>query len=242
MKRVIGVCLGLAGVLGLIWFCWGNVLPALTAQSENQPPKFYPATAVPTQQTPEATKPQLIAPYCHIYAQELIPFDGPYVENSRQAEQIGVAALVLCNTGEAVVEYVEAVVYQGQRRLHFTATFIPPGGKVLALETNAQLYTQDVITDFQYPTVLARMPQEWESRVSVTPGAFLTLTVKNLTDRKLSCVRVFYKQYYEKEDLYIGGITYSMVLTDLQGAEERTQSPYHYAADCTKVVAVAVEE
>ena len=67
------------------------------------------------------------------------------------------------------------------------------------------------------------------------------MVVTNLTDRVLPYVRIFYKQHDAKEDLHIGGITYSAVLPDLMPGETRDITPYRYANGHSAVVAVVID-
>lgn len=242
MIRLLGIGISLTALLGLIWYCSTNSAAVLTETIQEPAPQFRPAPTQQAQTQPEPTEETVCRmPYAGIFAQRLVSYDGPFFEDASEKELIGVAALELRNTGDAVVEYVEAVVYQEHRQLRFEATFIPPGSSVLVLEKDAQRYDTGLITDFSCPTVVRMESQDWSESVSVKQDGFCGLTVDNLTEDTLGCVRVFYKQYYEKDDLLLGGITYCLVLTDLQPGRSRTVDPYHYAAQYSRVVAVTVE-
>jgi hypothetical protein len=67
------------------------------------------------------------------------------------------------------------------------------------------------------------------------------MTVTNLTAEVMPCVRVFYKQHEGASDLYVGGITYSAVIPDLQPGETRQITPYRYANGYSAVVAVVID-
>lgn len=237
MVRFFAVCVSLAVLLGLILHCFtGN--PAAAAKAAPKPePQFYPAEAETVPEPVEQTLCRL--PYANIMAKRLICFDGPFYEDRNAEEMVGVAALELQNNGDTLVEYVEAVVYQEHRQLHFEATYIPPGGSVLVLEKDAQLYDTAQIVDFKCPKIVAvKLP---EQQVQAQGEGACTLKVTNPAETPLSCVRVFYKQYYEQDDLLLGGVTYSLVLNNLQPGESRTASPYHFATRYSHIVAVIVE-
>ena len=242
MMRLWGIGISLIALLGLIWYSSTNSAAVLTETVQEPAPQFYPAATQQPVVQPEPTEETACQmPYAGIFAQRLISYDGPFFEDGSEEELVGVAALELRNTGDAVVEYVEAVVYQEHRQLRFEATFIPPGSSVLVLEKDAQLYDTGRITGFSCPTVVRMEPQDWSKSISVKQEGFCALTVDNLTEETVGCVRVFYKQYYEKDDLLLGGVTYCLVLTDLQPGESRTVDPYHFAAQYSRIVAVTVE-
>lgn len=234
MVRFFGVTVSLVVLLGLIFHCFSGS-PA-TAEPKPEP-QFYPA---PVETAPEPAEQTLCRlPYANILAKRLVCFDGPFYEDRNEEEMVGVAALELQNNGDTLVEYVEAVVYQAHRQLRFEATYIPPGGSVLVLEKDAQLYDTAQIVDFECPKIVAvKLP---EQQVQVQADGACAMIVENQSKKPLGCVRVFYKQYYEEGNLLLGGVTYSLVLNDLQPGESRGASPYHFANRYSRVVAVIAE-
>lgn len=236
MVRFFGVTLSLAVLMGIIWYCFGDT-SAAAAYTKPQP-QAYPVQTQPTTQPVEETTCQL--PYANIYARRLVCFDGPFYEDQNAEELIGIAALELENTGDKMVEYVEAIVEQENRKLRFEATYIPPGGRVLVLEKDAQLYDMQRILDFQCPKIVTATVSA-QNMVQVLPDGACNVVVTNLSRQELCCVRVFYKQYYEKDAQFIGGVTYSLVLTDLQPGESRRVSPYHFATEYSRIVEVVPE-
>lgn len=240
MKRLVGWGISLAAVLSVAWFLFGRETAVISATADAGP-QFYPASTQAATAVPDATAATDIRrPHASVIANRLISYDGPFLEDGTQEELIGVAALELRNTGDSVVEFVQAVVQQGQRQLRFEATFIPPGGTVLVLEADRMRYTDEPITDFQCPAIVGLEEQGWQG-IKVEPQGECGLTVTNLSQQKIGCVRVFYKQYYEAEGVYLGGITYCLVVTQLMPGESRSISPYRFATRYSRVVAVTAE-
>ena len=135
MIRLLGIGISLSALLGLIWFCSTNTSAVAEMTTQPAAPQFYPAPTQLAETEPVPTEQTVCQiPYANIIAQRLVCYDGPFLEDEAEEELIGVAALELRNTGDAVVEYVEAVVSQPHRQLRFEATFIPPGCSVLVLE------------------------------------------------------------------------------------------------------------
>lgn len=176
-----------------------------------------------------------------LVARQLVSYDGPYLEDGTEEELIGVAALMVENTGTIGIEYVQLVVNVGQQELVFDATYIPPRGKILILEKNRQPYTRETVTGCRCRTLIPGT-FDWEKeRVSLQPGEGFSMEVTNLTDEPMSYVRIFYKQHEGESDLYVGGITLSAVVPDLQPGETRQITPYRYANGYSGVVAIVVD-
>ena len=176
-----------------------------------------------------------------LVARQLVSYDGPYLEDGTEEELVGVAALLVENTGTIGIECVQLVVSQGQRELVFDATYVPPRGSVLILEKNRQLYTQETIEGCRCKTFIPGT-FDWEKdRIRIQQGKGFSMAVTNLTDQPMLVVRVFYKQHEGENDLYIGGITLSAVIPDLQPGETREITPYRYAYGYSGVVAVVID-
>ena len=233
--------------VGRLFLPAGEV-PGAELPSFSAPQMSVTETTVPTKE-PEPTYVQTgnqqglpcAVRYTPLVAKQLSGYDGPYLEDGTEEELIGVAALVVENTATVGIEYVQLVVSQGQRELVFDATYIPPRGTVLILEKNRQSYTRDAVTGCRCKTLIPGL-FDWEKdRVLIQPGEGFSMTVTNLTAEVMPCVRVFYKQHEGASDLYVGGITYSAVIPDLQPGETRQITPYRYANGYSAVVAVVID-
>lgn len=179
--------------------------------------------------------------YTTLVARQLAAYDGPYLEDGSDEELVDVAALVLENTGTIGMEYVQVVLQQGGRELVFDVTYVPPRGTVLILEKNRAAYSTDPVESCRCRTLISGN-FDWEKeKIRIDSGDGFGMAVTNLTDIPMSYVRVFYKQHEGAADLYVGGITYSAVIPDLQPGETRQITPYRYADGYSAVVAVVID-
>lgn len=179
--------------------------------------------------------------YTPLVARRLAAYDGPSVEDGADRYLEGAAALVLENTGNTGIEFVQIVLTQQGQKLVFDATYIPPQGTVLIVEKNGTPYSGEAV-EAGHCRTLVPGTFDWEKeRVRVEERDLGSLAVTNLTDQPISCTRVFYKQHDGEEDVYIGGITYSAVLTDLMPGETRVITPYRYACGYCGIVAVVLD-
>lgn len=240
MARLLEVSISLLTVLAVIWGGWWKGLPATagnkTPYDLQQPQETTPSTA-PTEETQPQYDPVAGA---LLICKSLLPYDGPALWEEG-AQLPSVAALELWNAGDIGIRYAEVVVVQGDRELRFEATYIPPGGRVVVPEKNGQEYLRDAVTDISYPVVIPMEKETGAAAVSVTENGTFAVTVTNVTQERIACVRIFYKQYDAEHDVCVGGTTYSAVLTDLKPGESRNLMPYRYAAGYAKIVMVIVE-
>ncbi len=179
--------------------------------------------------------------YTSLVAQTLLSYDGPYWEEGATEDVFGVTALLLQNTSTNGIAYARVQLTQDGQELYFDATYIPPKASVLILEENRALFSDSPVTDCQCKTVIPGDFDMEQRQVAVKDDGLTGLSVTNLTEKTLSCVWVYYKHYDASEDLCLGGITYSVMLSELLPGESRILRPYRYAAGYSKAVAVIVE-
>jgi hypothetical protein len=148
---------------------------------------------------------------------------------------------VLENTGTTGIEYARIVLMQNGQELTFDATYIPPKSTILLLEENKKPYSAAPVAACRCRTVIPGVFDRAERTVEIKETGMCTLEVTNLTDQKIDSVRVFYKHHEGKDDLYVGGITYSTAIPELEPGETRSITPYRYASGYAQVVAVVPE-
>jgi len=179
--------------------------------------------------------------YTSLVAQKLVAYEGAYLEDGSEENVEDIAALVLENTGTTGIEYAQIVLIQNGQELTFDATYIPPKSTILLLEEHKKPYSATPVTACRCRTVIPGVFDRAERTVQIKEAGMGTLEVINLTDQKMDCVRVFYKHHEGKNDLYVGGITYSVAIPELEPGETRSITPYRYASGYAQVVAVVSE-
>ena len=198
-------------------------------------------TLSPTEDQQEAASFPLALQYTTLVVEALSSYDGPWLENGSEENVMGVAALLVHNTGTIGIEYARISLMQNGQEMIFDATYIPPKGSVLLLEENKSPYCDAPVTQCRYRTVIPGDFDMSQREVRIEEEGLGSLKVTNLTEEPMHCVRVFYKHHEGQSDLYVGGITYSVVIPDLQPGETRIVTPYRYACGYALVVAVVEE-
>lgn len=179
-------------------------------------------------------------PGTDLVVQQIRSYDGIYIEDGSDSETAGIAALVLTNNGENL-EFAGIGISQGTRNLGFSASQIPAGATIIIQEQTKASYSTDPYYTATATTTPVDEFEMSEDLVSVKDNGDNSLTVKNNSDETLGDVKVFFKNYLPDEDVYVGGITYNITLTDLEAGSSLTVSASHYDSTYSKVVKVEAE-
>ena len=146
--------------------------------------------------------------------------------------------IVIKNTGNVDVEYVDVTLAQDNAELHFTASVIPSGETVVVQEKDKKACLTGAYTSCTADVAELSSMEMSKDIVAISENDDNSLTIKNLTDQTIPCVRIFYKFYMEEENTYVGGITYNAKVTELMGNASQTISPSHYVSGYSQVVMV----
>lgn len=188
-------------------------------------------------QTEKELFPYTVAGY-DLEIQKLAPYNGMFVEDGTNTTVENVAMLLVHNKSKLPVEYAEIVIDCGSEQLQFTISALPAGEKVVVQEKNAKPVPAEKAT-----TITATVAQREDmalskSQIEVTDNGNNTLTIRNLTDKAIPTVRVFYKYYMEEEDVFVGGIAFTVRITRLNAGASVTVQPSHYTSTTSRVVMV----
>lgn len=202
MGRIIWIIL-LALLLGILGLWLIPKEPENDMEDMFLPRSNQATTAVPTE------NPVISLPYApeswELVAQELICYDGPYIEDGTNTPVSGVAGLVLYNGADRGISFAVLALEQGSRTTYFTLTWLPPGQRVLVLAMDRAAYVSEPITACRVIGI------RWDDFDSAPVAAQLCpeggLEVTNLTERYQEEVCLRLKLYRQEEGMYFGGIT-----------------------------------
>lgn len=223
--------------------------PSVNPEQTPDPSKEDPVSPTPTP-TPEPTptplpqppeKPVVFTlpytiPGSSLEIQNIRSFSGQYLEDGSDENVENIAVAILKNNGSSPIEYADIQLFCGNTLYNFKASDLPAGSIVVAQEANRTAYA-----DGTYSNCTANIAPidafEISGQVSVSETES-SLVIKNMTDKDIPCVRVFYKLYLSEESAYIGGITYTAKITDLKAGSERSVSPSHYLQGYSRIMMV----
>ena len=238
--RRIGLLL--FGILGGVLVATGLYISAESSIQTSPPPM---AVTKPTQPTnPKQAEPISLPVSISgtaLMAMELSAYEGPFLEDGSDREVVDIAALVVYNAGSREIKAAQITLQYPDGLYHFYGENLPAGGTVVLLEQNARVFRRDTIlgcTGWQMTDSSNSITGE---QITLTENENDGLSIKNLTDRPLHNIHIYYKSWLSPPDYYMGGISYCLVIPSLWPGQEMALYPGHYAAGYTKVVSVTAD-
>ena len=166
---------------------------------------------------------------------KITSYDGIFIEDGSDKEISGVTAMVLTNHGDTDVEYAEVTAQQSDQTLSFKASAIPAGATIVVLEANQTGWSDEAVTQIYASATDGSSFEMSEDQIQIEDNGDDSITVTNISDEAIPCVRFFYK-YKMEENIYVGGIAYVAKLTDLGEGESQTVRPSHYVSGSSEVL------
>ena len=205
---------------------------------------IQPTEAVPAMEM--AHGPQLLTfpytlPDSGLIVEDLVSYSGVFRENGQDEAVENVAALMLYNPSERMVEFAAVSVEQGSETLYFFVYRLPPNSRCLIPEKGKSTFQELALTACR--TLCVRWTYQELSRHQLDYlGVGKQLTIINRDGRQQEHVTVWYKQYVREGNYYLGGVAYSEHLVFLLAEERRTVMPTYYEAGKAKIVSIRIEE
>lgn len=207
------------------------------------PPEDLPSSVdIPTEEDPN-TGMQVITFPCEVPGyrlrlERLAPYKGLFVEDGTNVQVDDVAMLLVSNQGDYPIEYAQIAVQYGSELLMFDISALPAGERLVVQEKNGKPVPAGQ-PHYAKALVVRRADMEMSrDQVQVTDNGDNTLTITNLTDATIPAVRVFYKYFMENEDVFVGGIAFTVQVEDLGPHASITIQPSHYTSQTGRVVMV----
>ena len=166
----------------------------------------------------------------------LVSYEGAFLENADREEVAEVAALLLRNTGAQGITESRVTVKQGDRLLRFYLTELPPEASLLVLEEAGQSYTREPVQCCEGTAVCGEAgwnPEEYLELREVEPGG---LEIVNRKDFALRDLRLWYKPAYPEGDFYLGGLTWEILVGDLEPGGRICVYPEHYCSGVSRIL------
>ena len=170
--------------------------------------------------------------------EKMAPYNGMFVEDGSNASSQNVAMLLVKNNSNFPVEYTQIRVMSGQEELLFDISALPEGEQLVVQEKTGKALPESEATSASALVVQRADMEMSENKVQVIDNGDNTLTVKNLTNETIPTTRVFYKYYMEDEELFVGGIAFTVRISRLGAGASVTINPSHYTSQTSRVVMV----
>ena len=158
-------------------------------------------------------------------------YDGAFLEDGSDEIVKNVLALQFVNNSDKDLQYAEYVFSVGGKPISFKVSDLPAGQSCVVLESGRHQYDKTEVLDLVSRVVapVDLLHADGENKVLIIKNAEdNTLTLMNTTDAELPVVRVYYKYYYQEENTFVGGITYTATAEKIPAGGSVTIAPDHY--------------
>jgi hypothetical protein len=195
-------------------------------------------SGVPTTPTTvaELTLPYKI-PNTGLILEQVAPYDGIYVEDGSNSEIQGVAMILLRNFGKHDIELATITLSYGKFTREFVVSSLPAGMSVVVQEKNRNPMGTGKLTGCSVSVIESNRDSALSDYdISVTEMNDNAIVIENLTRRDFPSVRLYYKYFMEDQQLLVGGITFTVNVTDLKAGQSVTIKPSHYLKGASCIV------
>ena len=193
-----------------------------------------------TQMRPISASFPIALPDSRLVVEELRQYQGPYWEDGSGDFVEDVAALMICNPTDRMIAFAAFGMDTPDGTLYFFAYRLPPKSRCMVLEYGRKSCDPKKVLACR--ELMVRWDTQELSREQINyVGCGPQMTIVNRDSRKLDRVTVWYKQYVQTEDYYLGGAAYSVDLFCIQPEEQRTFMPQYYDAAHARIVAIELQ-
>lgn len=166
-------------------------------------------------------------------------YAGKYIEDGSDEIVSNVMSLFVKNTGEKEIQLADfKVIDEDGNSYDFRLTTLLPDQEMIVLERNRKKYSEEVTlvsTEITNLAVFSESPSLQED-ILVINGKQNLITVTNISKENIQAVRVCYKNIFD--DIYMGGITYTVSIPELAPGQSVDLPTRHYTEDASEVVFV----
>lgn len=167
----------------------------------------------------------------HLIISKIDSYDGEYLEDGTNSNIQGVSTILIKNSGSENIEYALVKIIQGNVTYQYKITDLPAKGSMVVQEMNKQPYQEGVYSSITAEVAYIDSFDKLDKVIQITENDDNSITIKNLTKKDISSLRIFYKYYMKDEKVYVGGITFNSHIENLKAGSKQTINPSHYVKD-----------
>lgn len=242
MRRAILLAVGFGAGFCVLWALLVNAQSALAYQWDTRPVlSVLPGEGAELERDEEMALPVSVPGTC-LVVEQIVMYEGPFLEDDSGREVVNVAALLLRNTGEFGVESARVVLEAGALQFVFEADTIPAGQAVLVLEKGGKEYGPRTFTGCTGWAVCCQEDWSGVEMLDIQSVDMGTVRVTNQTDKVLAGILLHYKNYLADPGFFVGGRTYLYLIERLEPGQTIYIYPSHYANGYSRFARVEVEK
>ena len=167
-------------------------------------------------------------------------YDGAFLEDGTDDEVKNVLALLFVNTSDKDVQYAEYAFAVDGKPISFKVSDLPAGQQCVVLEASRHQRNTNEVLELISRVVAPVDMLPGSDKVLPVINDDNTITLMNTTQEELPVVRVFYKYFYEDENSFVGGITYTATATKVPAGGSVTIAPSHFEANASVIMGTGV--
>lgn len=172
-----------------------------------------------------------------LIAEHMVCYDGPFTEEEGEPVSNRLA-LLLRNTSDREITQAQVILEKQEEQYRFEATCIPPQASILLVETGSAPWTAEDFdrcsADIQYSEEIVLT----ETQVQILDADMGAVAITNLTSEPLQQLQLYYKAYLSDAQIYVGGITFTKTVENLEPGQTLYLPLDHYASGYSRIVKV----
>ena len=162
-------------------------------------------------------------------------YEGPYVEDGTDREVCDVAALLVENTGDAMLVDTSIAVYYPNGCYLFYAQCLPAGEMTVVLEKEAKLFQgEKLLSCWAYSEANV---QPLAKNIQIRQLGMDVLEITNEESFCLGEIVILHKNWSKEAEAYLGGVVYKTYIRSVRPGQLVLVKPGHYAKTVSKVLA-----
>ena len=169
-------------------------------------------------------------------------YDGAFLEDGSDDEVKNVLALLFKNNSGKDIQYAEYAFSVDGKPISFKVSDLPRGQQCVVLEASRHQRSTSEVLELISRVVAPVDMLPGSDKVIPVINDDNTITLMNTTQEDLPVVRVFYKYFYEDENAFVGGITYTATATKVPAGGSVTIAPSHFEANASVIMGTGVYE
>ncbi len=171
---------------------------------------------------------------------QVSPYSGYYLEDG-SGDKIGNVTTIVVKNNGGDLSFAGIGIAQGDRNLAFSGSNIPAGATVIIQEQNREAYM-----DGNYYSATATTTESGGLGISsdaltIEDNGDNTFTVTNVSGDNIGSAVISYKSYLPDEDVYVGGITYTVNLQGLEPDAAIVVDSSHYVSGNSMIVSAVTD-
>ena len=220
-----------------------TTVPTTGSSGSSSKPTSVPSSVPTTPTTVAGISLPYTIPGTGLVVEQIAPFDGIYVEDGSNADIKGVAMILLRNMGKKDIDLATITMNYGNLTREFVVSSLPKGMSIVVQEKNKNAMATGVLTSCVASVIESSSDiQLTYVDISVTENSDNSLTIRNLTQQDMPSIYLFYKYFIVDQQLLVGGITFTVNVTDLKAGASITIKPSRYLTGASQIVMIQTYE